>query len=163
MKKILISGGDSSLAKELINKNESYKIISLNKKKLNILKINSILINLKKSKPNYFIHTAALSAPMTQHEHDIKKSIELLSKDSEGEKRIDRLSTITTRLYLHLTSPNYKILNSHSENLIQFFLLEYLPKDLSMSLYMDLLKFSNEKIKKMLRDKRLASFLVDAM
>jgi len=94
---------------------------------------------------------------------DIKKSIELLSKDSEGEKRIDRLSTITTRLYLHLTSPNYKILNSHSENLIQFFLLEYLPKDLSMSLYMDLLKFSNEKIKKMLRDKRLASFLVDAM
>jgi len=94
---------------------------------------------------------------------DIKNRIKLLSKDSEGEKRIDRLSTITTRLYLHITSPTYKIQTNHSENLIQFFLLEYLPKDLSMSLYMDLLKFSNEKIKKMLRDKRLASFLVDAM
>ena len=49
------------------------------------------------------------------------------------------------KLYLHIISPNYEIQTNHSENLIQFFLLEYLPKDLSMSLYMDLLKFSNEK------------------
>ena len=39
----------------------------------------------------------------------------------------------------------------------------YMPKDLSMSLYMDLLKSSNDEIKKMLRDKRLAKFLIDAM
>ena len=95
--------------------------------------------------------------------NDIKNRIKLLSKDSEGEKRIDRLSTITTRLYLHITSPAYKIQTNHSENLILFFLLDYLPKDLSMSLYMDLLKSSNEKIKKMLRDKRLATFLIKAM
>ena len=93
----------------------------------------------------------------------IKKSIESLSKDSEGEKRIDRLSTISTRLYLNIISPNYKQLPNHSENLIQFLLLDCLPKDLSMSFYMDLLKYADENIKKMLRDKRLASFLINAM
>jgi MoxR-like ATPase len=95
--------------------------------------------------------------------NDIKNRMESLSKDGDGEKRTDRISTITTRLFLHLTSTDYKVQSIHSENLIQFFLLDYLPKDLSMSLYMDLLKLSNEKIKKMLRDKRLARFLVNAM
>lgn len=94
---------------------------------------------------------------------EIKKNLESLSKDSEGENRTDRLSTITTRLYLHITSPSYKILENHTENLIKFFLLECLPKDLSMSLYMDLLKSSDIDIKKMLRDERLAKFLIDAM
>ena len=95
--------------------------------------------------------------------NEIKKRIDVLSKDDKGEKRTDRLSTIVTRLFLYLTSPNYVIKSGHSENLILFFLLEYMPKDLSMSLYMDLLKSSNDEIKKMLRDKRLAKFLIDAM
>tara|TARA_B100000029_G_scaffold501719_2_gene575684 strand:- start:177 stop:884 length:708 start_codon:yes stop_codon:yes gene_type:complete len=77
MKKILISGGDSNLAKELIKKNKKYEIFNLNKKKLNILKINSIISNIKKIKPKYFIHTAALSSPMKQHDNNIKKSIDL--------------------------------------------------------------------------------------
>ena len=69
----------------------------------------------------------------------------------------------STRLYLNIISPNYKQLPNHSENLIQFLLLDCLPKDLSMSFYMDLLKYADENIKKMLRDKRLASFLINAM
>ena len=99
----------------------------------------------------------------TNNFSDIKKKIESLSKDSEGEKRTDRLSTITTRLYLFLISSNYTESSNHSENLIKFLILDCLPKDLSMSFYMDLLKFSNKNIKNMLRDKRLASFLVNAM
>lgn len=95
--------------------------------------------------------------------NDIRNKMEALSKDAEGEKRTDRMSTVTTRLFLYLNSPNYKAQSEHAENLIQFFLLDYLPKDLSMSLYIDLLKSTNQEIKKMLRDKRLAKFLVDAM
>ena len=94
---------------------------------------------------------------------DIKKRIDILSKDDKGEKRTDRLSTIVTRLFIYLNSSNYVHKSNHTENLILFFLLDAIPKDLSMSLYMDLLKSSNNEIKKMLRDKRLAEFLLDAM
>ena len=52
---------------------------------------------------------------------------------------------------------------NHSDNLISFFLLDFLPKDLTMSFYMDLLKNSNEDIKLMLRNKKLANFLVQSM
>lgn len=95
--------------------------------------------------------------------NEIKKRIEQLSKDNEGEKRTDRLSTVSTRLFLHLISSNYKTKPNHKENLIQYFLLDFIPKDLTMSLYIDLLKSSNDEIKDMLRDKRLAKFLIDAM
>lgn len=93
----------------------------------------------------------------------IEKKIKSLSADGRGEKRVDRLSTITTRLYLFLTGGSYEPKENHSENLIRFFLLDSLPKDLSMSLFMDLQKSSDEKIKSMLRDKRLATFLIDSM
>ena len=94
---------------------------------------------------------------------EIEKKISTVSTDGEGEKRVDRLSTITTRLYLLITSEKYKVKSNHTDNLIQFFLLKCLPKDLSMSLFMDLQKSNNEQIKKMIRDKRLASFLIDSM
>lgn len=94
---------------------------------------------------------------------DVEKKIKTLSNDEGGEKRVDRLSTITTRLYLHIISSEYEIKKNHQENLIKFFLLDYLPNDLTMSLYIDLQKSSNESIKKMIRDKRLASFLLNSM
>ena len=92
-----------------------------------------------------------------------KKDILLLSKDSEGEKRTDRLSTVINRLYLYLVSSNYTNEKKHSDNLISFLLLDFLPKDLTMSFYMDLLKNSKESVKLMLRDKKLANFLVKSM
>ena len=95
--------------------------------------------------------------------NEIKKRIDIISKDDKGGKRTDRLSTIVTRLYIYLNSSNYVHKSNHTENLILFFLLDVIPKDLCMSLYMDLLKSSNSEIKKMLRDKRLAKFLLEAM
>ena len=92
-----------------------------------------------------------------------KKDILKLSKDSEGEKRTDRLSTVINRLYLYLVSSNYTNEKKHSDNLISFLLLDFLPKDLTMSFYMDLLKNSKESVKLMLRDKKLANFLVKSM
>ena len=94
---------------------------------------------------------------------DIHNRLKVLSKDKGGEKRTDRLSTITSRLFIHLTSSKYHVEKTHSKNLIQFFLLDFIPKDLIMSLYMDLLKSSNNDIKEMLRDKKLANLLINSM
>ena len=95
--------------------------------------------------------------------NSVKNDMLLLSKDSDGEKRTDRISTVINRLYIYLISSNYRNKKNHSDNLISFFLLDFLPKDLTMSFYMDLLKNSNESVKLMLRDKKLAKFLVESM
>ena len=93
----------------------------------------------------------------------IKKKIVELSKDENGGKRLDRLSTICTRLYLHLLSTSYNANNKHGKNLVSFLLIEEIPNDLLMSLYMDLSKNASDEIKSMLRDKTLAQFLINSM
>ena len=77
MKKILVTGGDGRFASILKKKLNSKNFIFLNKKKLNILNINSIYKSLKKYKPNSILHLAGLSRPMIQHNDDIIKSINL--------------------------------------------------------------------------------------
>jgi len=77
MKKILVTGGDGRFASVLKKKLNNKNFIFLNKKKLNILNINSIYKSLKKYKPNSILHLAGLSRPMTQHDDDIIKSINL--------------------------------------------------------------------------------------
>ena len=93
----------------------------------------------------------------------VSKRIENLSKTEGGGKRVDRLATICTRLYLTLTKEKYEPKNNHSDNLIEFMLLKSLPNDLRMSLHSDLMKSGSEKVKKMIRDKRLAKILLDGM
>ena len=93
----------------------------------------------------------------------VSKRIENLSKTEGGGKRVDRLATICTRLYLTLTKEKYEPKNNHSDNLIEFMLLKSLPNDLRMSLHSDLMKNGSEKVKKILRDKRLAKLLIGGM
>ena len=90
----------------------------------------------------------------------VKEKIIALSKDANGVKRLDRLSTICSRLYLKLMSENYSEETHHKENLVQFLQLEVIPNDLLMSLYMDLSKNGNNQIKEMIRDKSLATKLL---
>ena len=93
----------------------------------------------------------------------VSKRIENLSKVEGGGKRVDRLATICTRLYLTLTKDKYEPQSSHSDNLVEFMLLKSLPNDLRMSLHSDLMKNGSEKVNKMLRDKRLAKLLIGGM
>ena len=93
----------------------------------------------------------------------VSKRIENLSKSEGGGKRVDRLATMCTRLYLTLTKEKYEPQSNHSDNLVKFMLMESLPNDLRMSLHSDLMKNGTEKVKKMLRDKRLAKLLLDGM
>ena len=94
---------------------------------------------------------------------DIEKKITDISVDDSGAKRVDRLSTMCSRLYIKLTSDDYKKSENHSKNLINFLMFETIPNDLLMSLYMDLQKHGNDEIKEMTRDKKLASKLLSTL
>ena len=77
MLKILVSGGDGRFANELKKINSRYKFIFRNKRQLNILSVKSIINNFNKFKPDYFLHLAGLSRPMSIHDKMINKSIDL--------------------------------------------------------------------------------------
>ena len=77
LKKIVITGGDGRFAKVLKKDNKKLNILYPGKKELNILDLNSIKKFLKKSKPQYLIHAAALSRPMNIHDKQISTSINL--------------------------------------------------------------------------------------
>ncbi len=75
--KILVTGGDGRFAKLLKDKNNRLNLVFKSKKDLNILKINTIENCIKKEKPKIILHTAGLSRPMSIHEKDINKSVDL--------------------------------------------------------------------------------------
>jgi len=77
MKKILVTGGGGRFAKELKKINSKYDFIFRNKKQLNILSTTSIKKNIKYFKAKTVLHLASLSRPMSIHDKDIKKSIDL--------------------------------------------------------------------------------------
>ena len=77
LKKIVITGGDGRFAQILKKDNNKLDILYPGKKELNVLDINSIKKYLKKNKPKYLIHAAALSRPMSIHDRQISKSIDL--------------------------------------------------------------------------------------
>ena len=90
----------------------------------------------------------------------IERKIENLSVDDSGAKRVDRLSTLCYRIFLRLTSNDYLVEKHHRNNLIQFLLLDTIPSDLLMSLFMDLKQNGGDKVLEMLRDDKLAKKLL---
>ena len=77
LKKIVITGGNGRFAQILKKDNNKLDILYPGKKELNVLDINSINKYLKKNKPKYLIHAAALSRPMSIHDKQISRSIDL--------------------------------------------------------------------------------------
>ena len=76
-KKIIITGGNGRFAKVLKNAKLKLNFIFPSKNQLNITKIKSIQKYIKKHKPKYLIHCAALSRPMDIHDKEISKSIDI--------------------------------------------------------------------------------------
>lgn len=93
----------------------------------------------------------------------IRIRIEEISIDKNGSKRVDRLSTICSRLYLFLISDKFQPSKINSKNLVELLLLDIIPNDLLMSLYMDLSKNASDEVKSMIKDKRLANKLLDTL
>ena len=77
VKKIIVTGGEGRFAKELKKFKSNYKFLFKNKKQLNILNLKSIDKNIKKEKPDIVLHLAGLSRPMSVHENEINRSIDL--------------------------------------------------------------------------------------
>ena len=77
LKKIIVTGGSGRFAQELKKVKSRYKFFFRNKKQLNILSIKSIKNNFNKFKPDCILHLAGLSRPMSIHDKDINKSIDL--------------------------------------------------------------------------------------
>ena len=75
--KIVVTGGTGRFGKVLKNYDSKKIYLFPTKKELNILKINSIKKYLKNTKPKYLIHLAGLSRPMSIHDSDIERSIDL--------------------------------------------------------------------------------------
>ena len=78
MKKlILVTGGNGRFAKILKKNNKKLNLYFSTKKECNILNINSIEKIIIKLKPKIIMHCAGLSRPMSIHEKNISKSIDL--------------------------------------------------------------------------------------
>lgn len=93
----------------------------------------------------------------------IAKRVERLAETKGGGKRVDRLSTVCTRLALAVTRAGYAPGARHAENLVSFLLLKVLPNDLRVALHKDLLADGTETVRAMLRDKRLAELITAGM
>ncbi len=76
-KKILVSGGNGRFATELKKIKSKYNFIFRNKKDLNIKSLKSIKRNFSKFKPDYVLHLAGLSRPMSIHNQKVDLSIDL--------------------------------------------------------------------------------------
>ena len=77
MVKILVTGSEGRFAEILKKIPSKHNFVFRSKKELNILSSKSILKNLKKFKPKYILHLAGLSRPMSIHNRNIIKSINL--------------------------------------------------------------------------------------
>ena len=77
IKNIIVTGGEGRFASELKKIKCRYKFIFRSKKKLDILSIKSIKKNITIFKPDAILHLAGLSRPMSIHDRQIAKSIDL--------------------------------------------------------------------------------------
>jgi len=77
LKKIIVTGGNGRFAQELKKTKSKYNFIFKNKKNLNILSKKSITKSIEYEKPDCVLHLAGLSRPMSIHEKNINKSIDL--------------------------------------------------------------------------------------
>lgn len=75
--KVLITGGDGTLVKELMKiKQDSLKLIPCDKKELNVALDYTIGLCYLKYEPDILLHCGALTRPMDKHEKDPALSIE---------------------------------------------------------------------------------------
>jgi MoxR-like ATPase len=89
----------------------------------------------------------------------VAEQIKKLASGKGDAKRVDRIATICTRLYLELSAPVYKPKAKHADNLVEFLMHAELPNDLRFSLHRDLVALGGE-IPGMLRSPKLAKLIL---
>ena len=77
LRNIVVTGGSGRFAQELKKIRCKYNFIFRNKNQLDILSISSIKKNIKNFRPDCILHLAGLSRPMSIHNKNIRRSIDL--------------------------------------------------------------------------------------
>lgn len=94
--------------------------------------------------------------------NELASRVAVLAGDEHG-VRLDRLSAVCTRLYLHLTSGTYEPADAHQANLVGFLSHPAIPNDLRVSLHQDLVRDGSQAVVAMMRDKALAELALAGM
>jgi dTDP-4-dehydrorhamnose reductase len=68
MKKVLVSGGGGKLAKEIIKQSKECRVILPDKEEMDVRKLKDVLRCIDSYNPDYFIHAAAYTRPMSDHQ-----------------------------------------------------------------------------------------------
>lgn len=92
-----------------------------------------------------------------------REKLHTLAKGKDGSFRIDRVSTICTRVFLYITADQYKPAPRHVPNFSRFMQDKTIPNDLRMSMMMDLSSHPSPESDSFLKDKDLAVLLVDKL
>jgi hypothetical protein len=94
---------------------------------------------------------------------DVGKRVLAAYKGGARTVRVDRVSTICTRLLLTLSSAEYeRPTPRNKENLVQFLALPEIPADLRFSVHKDIVAMGGDRAK-LVEDQRLAKLVLKAM
>jgi hypothetical protein len=96
----------------------------------------------------------------TRNFDDVARRIADAARGEGSAKRVDRLSTMCTRLHIHLSRPGMQLGATEAANLVSFMKLADLPTDLRLSLHRDLLALGGS-IASAMRDPELARALLE--
>ncbi|MBL4658130.1 MAG: sugar nucleotide-binding protein [Flavobacteriales bacterium] len=77
MKVILMTGGSGVIGRELMRVNKNFEIVAPSSKKMDVLNYDQIQQHIDRVQPDIFLHAAALTRPMIQHEEFPEKSVKL--------------------------------------------------------------------------------------
>ena len=77
MKKLLISGGNGKLAKQVVLHNNCYEILAPSKEEMDITDIDSVESFVRIHRPDIFLHAAAYTRPMSKHQENPQLSLKI--------------------------------------------------------------------------------------
>jgi AAA domain (dynein-related subfamily) len=100
-----------------------------------------------------------LDLPTTK---ELDARVESIARDGDS-IRVDRLATVATRVFLHMTTKGYAPGERHAKNIVAFLMHETLPNDLRLSLHRDLVAQGGAAVAAMLRDPTLSKKLLTGM
>jgi hypothetical protein len=83
--------------------------------------------------------------------------------DKSGDVRIDMLAVLFMRLFKYISSKNYIYTDKRKNNLIELMLCKFVPSDLSMSLYLDIMREGSQELKNIVKDSRLSKLMINSM
>jgi len=92
----------------------------------------------------------------------VSKRIDALASDENG-IRLDRLSAVTTRLFLAVTKEGFAPTKKQGKNLVAFLKHESLPNDMRLMLHRDLIHSASPEVVEIMRDKELAELAISTL